>query len=422
MNTPKSKQAIREEAESMIKSKDNKISKNLEKFSLHETQKIVHELEVHQIELELQNEELLRTQAKLEKTKKRYFDLYDMAPIGYCTLNKDGLIEEVNLAMSDLLGRNRNKLIKHPFSKFILPEDQDIYYLHRKNILASQEQEECELRVLKADNTSCWVYLSAVAETNKVRLVIKDISKRKKLEKDLSDKEEIMLAQSKQAAMGDMIAMIAHQWRQPITVIGMEANNINMNILLEEEITTEELKKMADSITEQTQQLSQTIDDFRNFFKPKQEKVQATVGSVLESTLKIVGKSMENNNIVVMIENRSETEILTYPNELLQVLLNLLGNAKDILLDKEVSDAKIIITIDETQDSIVTKICDNGGGIPKNAIKRLGEPYYTTKEKRTGTGLGLYMSITIVEKHLKGSLTWENRDEGACFIVSLPKE
>lgn len=240
--------------------------------------------------------------------------------------------------------------------------------------------------------------------------------------RNILEKEEQLISQSRQAAMGDMIAMIAHQWRQPITVIGMEANNINLSILLEEEITTEELKKMADTISEQTQQLSQTIDDFRDFFKPKKEKMQTTVGSVLDSTLKIVGKSMENNNIVVIIENRSETEILTYPNELLQVFLNLLGNAKDILLDKEVSDAKITITINETKDSIVTKICDNGGGIPENAIKRLGEPYFTTKEKSTGTGLGLYMSITIVEKHLKGSLRWENRDEGACFIVTLAKE
>ena len=149
--------------------------------------------------------------------------------------------------------------------------------------------------------------------------------------------------------------------------------------------------------------------------------MQTTVGSVLESTLKIVGKIMENKNITVTIENQSDTELLTYSNQLLQVFLNLLGNAKDILLDKAVTDPKITITIDETQDSVVTTICDNGGGIPENSIKRLGEPYFTTKEKN-GTGLGLYMSITIVEKHLNGSLTWENRDEGACFIVTLRKE
>jgi PAS domain S-box-containing protein len=238
---------------------------------------------------------------------------------------------------------------------------------------------------------------------------------------ELKKKDEMIINQSRQAAMGDMIAMIAHQWRQPLTVIGMVANNIKLDIALEEEITTQELEKIADTISEQTQQLSQTIDDFRNFFKPKQEKAKTTVGNVLEGTLKIIGKSLENNNIAIMIENHSETEFLTYPNQLLQVFLNLLGNAKDILLDKVVADAKITIKIDETQDSIVTTICDNGGGIPEDAIKRLGEPYFTTKEKN-GTGLGLYMSVTIVKKHLNGSLTWENKDEGACFIVTLSKE
>lgn len=238
---------------------------------------------------------------------------------------------------------------------------------------------------------------------------------------ELKKKDEIMINQSRQAAMGDMIAMIAHQWRQPITVIGMEANNIKMDIEFEEEITTQKLQKIANTISEQTQQLSQTIDDFRNFFKPNQEKEQTTVGNVLEGSLKIVGKSLENNNIAVIIENKSETKILTYPNQLLQIFLNLLGNAKDILIDKEVSDAKVVITIDETKDSIVTTICDNGGGIPKDAIQRLGEPYFTTKEKN-GTGLGLYMSITIVKKHLNGNLTWKNRNGGACFIITLPKE
>lgn len=238
---------------------------------------------------------------------------------------------------------------------------------------------------------------------------------------ELKKKEEMMLNQSRQAAMGDMIAMIAHQWRQPITVIGMEANILKLDIELGEEITTQYLQKMAETISEQTEQLSKTIDDFRNFFKPNQEKVQTTMGNVIEDTLKIIGKSLENNNIDLKIENKSKTELLTYSNHLLQVFLNLLGNAKDILLDKDVTDAKITITIDETKDSIITNICDNGGGIPEDAIKRLGEPYFTTK-KENGTGLGLYMSITIVKKHLNGSLTWENRDKGACFIVTLPKD
>lgn len=181
----KNKRAVRRRAEAMVALRNIQLSGHLQLLSLDETKKIVHELEVHQIELEMQNEELIATQEELEKTKKRYFDLYDMAPIGYCTLDEKWLIEEANLAISNLLGLDRNKLIKHLFSHFICPEDQDIYYLYRKKIFASEEQQECELRMTGADKTPFWVYLTALREANVVRLMVKDISERKIFEEKL---------------------------------------------------------------------------------------------------------------------------------------------------------------------------------------------------------------------------------------------
>lgn len=367
---------------------------------------------------QIQNQDL-----SLKEKKKELESIIQEAPNPIILHNYEGDIIMMNKAWTDLSGYTKEDIPTINDWIETVYKDVNTKTLAKKHMaglydITSKVNEGTVTFFTKNNTEVVWQFSTApLGVTDGKRTVISsamDIT-------ELKQKEEMMINQSRQAAMGDMIAMIAHQWRQPITVIAMEANNIKIDIELEEEITTEKLQKMAESISEQTQQLSQTIDDFRNFFKPNQEKVQTTVGSVLESTLKIVGKSMENNNIAVMIENRSETEILTYPNQLLQVLLNLLGNAKDILLYKEVSDAKITITIDETKDSIVTKICDNGGGIPENAIKRLGEPYFTTKEK-SGTGLGLYMSIKIVEKHLNGSLTWENKDKGACFIVTLTKE
>jgi two-component system CheB/CheR fusion protein len=359
--------------------------------------------------------------SELKKLQHRFETIIQEAPNPIIVHNEDGKVLMLNKVWEKLTGYSYSEIdtIEKWTEKAYGKEKSKIKKKIDKLYELQHAVNEGEFPVItKSGETITWHFSSApLGVIDGKRTVISsamDITELKK-------KDEMMINQSRQAAMGDMIAMIAHQWRQPITVIAMVTNNINMNIALEEETTTEDLKTMADSITEQTQQLSQTIDDFRNFFKPNQEKVKATVGGVIEKTLKIIGKSLENNNIAVMIENRSETEILTYSNQLLQVFLNLLGNAKDILLDKEVSDAKITITIDETKDSIVTKICDNGGGIPKDAIKRLGEPYFTTKENN-GTGLGLYMSITIVKKHLNGTLTWENKDKGACFIVTLPKE
>ena len=181
---------IRERAEAKIASQNIQTSQSLQKISLDEAQKIVHELEVHQIELEMQNEELLKMQEELKKTKIRYFDLYDMAPVSYCTLNEKGLMQEVNLATSSLFDMQRHQLINQPLSNFIFHEDQDIYYLYHKKFFTSNETQECELRMLKADKTLFWVHLSGTREANtdeepSLYLIISDISERKKFEEQL---------------------------------------------------------------------------------------------------------------------------------------------------------------------------------------------------------------------------------------------
>ena len=124
---------------------------------------MLHELRVHQIELEMQNEELRRTQAELDAARARYFDLYDLAPVGYCTLTEKGLILEANLTAATLLGVARGALVKQPITRFILKEDQDIYYLHRKQLFETGEPQACELRMLKKDGTTFWAHLPATA-------------------------------------------------------------------------------------------------------------------------------------------------------------------------------------------------------------------------------------------------------------------
>jgi PAS domain S-box-containing protein len=123
----------------------------------------VHELRVHQIELEMQNEELRTAQAEIEAGRARYFDLYDLAPVGYCTLSEQGLILEANLTAATLLGWPEAALVKQPISRFILKEDQDIYYLHRKKLFETGEPQECELRLVKPDGTLFWAHLTATA-------------------------------------------------------------------------------------------------------------------------------------------------------------------------------------------------------------------------------------------------------------------
>lgn len=239
------------------------------------------------------------------------------------------------------------------------------------------------------------------------------------MEKELKLNEEMMLAQSKQAAMGDMISMIAHQWRQPLSVISMEVNNLQASIELEEEITRDDLLNHASSIHKQLKQLSETIDNFRNFFKPEQSKEQITIKEVLKGALNIIGSSLENNNIALTIKNDTNNSSFLNKASFIQVLLNIIGNAKDALLTKEVEQAAIDITASEENETITISVCDNAGGIPESIINKIDEPYFTTKQQLNGTGLGLYIARTIVEKHLFGTLSWHNKEKGACFVIVL---
>jgi signal transduction histidine kinase len=247
-----------------------------------------------------------------------------------------------------------------------------------------------------------------------------DITKQKQLEQELMEQEELIIAQSRQAAMGEMIGMIAHQWRQPISVIAMGANNMLMDIALKE-VKEEDFKIEAELILKQTQYLSKTIDDFRNFFRPSKDKDETNVCDVVLEAKEIMGKSFENNNIELLFSETIDETILTYSRELLQVILNLLKNSKEAIESNKTKNAYIKVDVKSIKDFIKITVCDNGGGIDEAIIGRIFEPYFSTKEEKTGTGLGLYMSKTIIQKHLHGTIVATNRDEGVCFTVRVPK-
>ena len=247
-----------------------------------------------------------------------------------------------------------------------------------------------------------------------------DITELKRLEKAFSEQEELMIAQSRHAAMGEMISMIAHQWRQPITVIAMGANNMLVDIELGN--TSEEtLRNEANSIVAQAQYLSKTIDDFRNFFRPNKSKEDVKIQDVFIEAIKIVGKSLENANIKLSITGSETGLTRTYSRELLQVFLNLLKNAKEALVEHTKEERYINIVIDSDEDNVTTNICDNGGGISQETIEKIFDPYFSTKNEQTGTGLGLYMSKTIIEKHLDGRITVTSNDAKTCFKIIIPK-
>ena len=248
-----------------------------------------------------------------------------------------------------------------------------------------------------------------------------EISETIRLREELKEQEEIMIAQSRHAAMGEMISMIAHQWRQPISVIAMDANNILVDIELDS-IEKESLKSDINDMLQQTKYLSQTIDDFRDFFKPSKVKDEVLVSDVFQEALSVIMKSLENHNIKIENNFQTHTTISIYSRELLQVFINILKNAKEALEENRETDRKITNTVIEQENGVVISVCDNAGGINDDIISKIFDPYFTTKDEKNGTGLGLYMSKSIIEKHLKGSINAYNRNGGVCFEIILPFE
>lgn len=224
-----------------------------------------------------------------------------------------------------------------------------------------------------------------------------------------------LVQQSKMALMGEMLSMIAHQWRQPLNIIALTTVKLETNIILHNEISNEEIHDVTSEINKQIQYLSNTIDDFRYFYKPNKESVTVKLEDIVLKSLSIIKASLISSKIEVIEEYKSKEEIELYDNEMMQVILNILKNAQDNFQKKGIKDPYIKIT---TEGRTVS-ICDNGGGIQKDIIEKIFDPYFSTKDEKSVTGLGLYMSKTIIEKHHGGKLHAQNRGDGVCFVIEI---
>lgn len=238
--------------------------------------------------------------------------------------------------------------------------------------------------------------------------------------KRLKEQEKLLLIKTRNAQMGELLSMIAHQWRQPLSAISSIINNMKIK-LFREENDNEYLLERSNEIEELIQHLSQTITDFRKFFLPDNKKSSFQFKKLIDKSLRILESSFASLHIDVEVNDTCTKEIVSFENELQQVLLNLLKNAQDILVFKKVANPKIVIDCYEDGDKVIVHISDNAGGIDPSVIDSVFDPYFTTKENTNGTGLGLYMSKTIIEDHCKGKLSVKNTEEGAMFKIELPQ-
>jgi len=232
------------------------------------------------------------------------------------------------------------------------------------------------------------------------------------------DKDSILIHNSKLAQMGEMMSMIAHQWRQPLSAISAASTGLQVKIELgkyDEELFLNSLEK----IEEYVYHLSTTIDDFTDFFKPSKKKKFTSLKRLVDKALFILSSTFSKNSITVNVNFTEEVTLETYSNEVIQVLINLLKNAENILLRREIKEPTIEINIYEKDSKKYIEVIDNAGGIEEDIIDKIFESYFTTKEREDSTGLGLYMSKFIIEDSCKGELKVENVSSGAKFTIIL---
>lgn len=356
----------------------------------------------------------------LEEKKRELETTIQEAPNPIMVHNEDGEVLLINKVWEQLTGYKYseiNTIAKwtqkaYGKQKLVMKECIDNLY----NINTKVDNGEYNI-LTKNKETIIWQFSSAPLGTiNGKRTIITsamDIT-------ELKHKDDLIMVQSRHAAMGEMIGMIAHQWRQPISVIAMAANNMLLDIILED-FNAEKAEKISQTILQQTSHLSKTIDDFRNFFKSDKEVSKVKLQNIMEETINIVQDSLKNNHIKLKTSYDSNSEVDAYPRELMQVFVNIINNAKDAILSNAVKKSMIRIKIYDEEEYVNTEICDNAKGIDEDNLQKIFEPYFTTKGEKTGTGLGLYMSKMIIENHLHGSIEAYNDKRGACFRIKLLK-
>ncbi len=317
-------------------------------------------------------------------------------------LAKDGSVFYVNTTVIPILNE------KGEILEFIAIRYDVTKAVENSNKLLEKEQELENLNLTLEERIKKQTEQLKKLNTNLEERIKKEVEKNR-------EKDRIMFQQARFASMGEMIGNIAHQWRQPLSELDILLFNLKKSFFIQND--KHKFTIYYKSSQKVIKRMSQTIDDFRNFFKQNKEKSQIDVQKLIKEAILIIKETFKSNNIKIIFNIKNSIIINGHKNELLQVVLNILNNAKDALILNKTEDRKIFIDI-KKEKSVKIIICDNGGGIKKDIIDKIFDPYFTTKHSSQGTGIGLYMSKKIIEQN-GGAIDVYNNCDGACFEIKL---
>jgi len=387
-------------------------------ITLNRPKELKKEVAIKTNELKHKNSELLHEKLELKKLTNAV--TYNNNAIFIA--NKNGIIEYINPAFEQMTGFGFDDVLNNTTDLF---QSEINYVMKNKSTWSGQDSYE------KKNNElfECITTISIVSDSNNSITsyvgVCEDITQKIKDDELLHEKEILLLQQSKMAAMGEMFENIAHQWKQPLSAILTMSSGLKM--LKEMDALTDKVfMESINNISSNVLHLSDTVDDFKNFFRQDKTMKEFLVRDVLNKSLSLLTSQLNMSDIEIVL-NESDSKVFGISNELIQVFMNIITNAKDELL-KIKSKRYIFIDIKEVNQDVIIEIKDNAGGIPMSVIDKIFDSYFTTKEKE-GTGIGLYMSRKIIEDNMSGNLkaintsySYDNEDfSGAKFIITLPK-
>ena len=425
-------------------------TKDVAFLSIDEAKGVLHELGVHQFELELQNEELRRAQLALDASRARYFDLYDLAPVGYVSIGEAGLILEANLRFSVLVGIPRAELIDHPLTRYICADDQDIFYRRKRKLFATGERQSCDLRMKRADGTTFWARIEATrasvedGEAAYCRLTATDISEQRATEQALA-------ATNRLASMGLLAAGLAHEINNPLTAVlynietlaqrlpplagvvtrvcqaleqalGVDAlgrvAGAGAELLREPELT--HLAGLATQATAAAQRIHEIMKGLTSFSRPLEETLSPVdVNVAVQQAIRIVANEIKYR-AEVSCDLGPVPPVLASPGMLSQVLVNLLVNAAQATPFGNREGHRISLRTWFEDKRVVVEVTDTGCGIRASDVSSVFEPFFTTKSAQRGTGLGLAISRKIITE-LGGTIDLESKvNQGTRVIFELP--
>ncbi|MBC8246916.1 MAG: response regulator [Deltaproteobacteria bacterium] len=406
-------------------------SDDVRELSQQEMQHLIHELRVHQIELEMQNEELRRIQEALEEARDRYSDLYDFAPIGYFTISKKGMVLEANLRGVTMLGVERGSLIDSPFSRMVSTETQEAFYFHRNKLFETKTMQTCALKLIKKDGTEFHAQLESIVvqdaegDFSRIRTAVSDITERMRAEEEKIKFEAKSKQVQKMEALGTLAGGVSHDFNNLLMVI---QGNVDL-MLLDKDSSHPDYKRL-ESTEQQVKKCAILTNQLLGFARGgKYEVTPANLNDILEKTANLFGRTRKE--IVIHPKyHKNIWPVEVDQGQIEQILLNLFINAwhamptggdiyiqtENVRLDKNHIRPYTI----EPGKYVKMSITDTGVGMDKATQQRIFEPFFTTKELGSGTGLGLASVYGIIKNHGGSIEVISEKGEGTSFTIYLP--